>query len=72
MDVVAEYAERYGAPSRETTWHEIIALVKRTGRFELRDRLIQADGVILGKPSTAPTDMLLRAKYERLAWPMES
>lgn len=71
MDVIAEYAERYGTPDPKTSWHQIIALVKRAGRFELRERIIYADGVQWGRPEATAdaTGMLLRAKYEDLAWP---
>lgn len=72
MDFVAEFAERYGAPRADTPWHELIALVKRRTRFQLRDRLILADGEELGRqptPDDAVVRQMLRAKYDRLAWP---
>lgn len=40
MDLVAEYAARYGGPpDRRRPWHEFMGLVSRVGRFEARDVL---------------------------------
>lgn len=73
MDLVAEYADRYKhLPPAETPWHEFIALLGRTDRFDLRDRLRVADGTLLGQP-VSTEDMgirqLERAKLEKLAYP---
>lgn len=75
MDMVVEYADRYKhhpATVPRMTWHEFVAFVDRTGRYEARDRLIMADAVTLGQP-VDPSQMALRmmekAGLERLAWP---
>jgi hypothetical protein len=72
MDTVAEYAARYGTPRADMSWHEMLALVRRTGRFEMRDRLIQSQAEILSRPvpeTEAGVRVLLQQKYERIAWP---
>lgn len=72
MDLVADFADRYGAPRPTTTWHEMLSLVKRTTRLELRDRLLMADGLMIGQPaqsSDAGVRQMLRSKLDRLAWP---
>ena len=71
MDVIADYAERYGTPHPKTSWHQIIALVKRAGRYEMRERLIHADAMLLGRPEALsdPVSVLQRAKYADIAWP---
>lgn len=69
MDVLFEYAASYGEPHPGTSWHHVLALAKRTGRLEMRERLIHADGTVLGKPTSEATDMLMRQKLERIAWP---
>ncbi len=76
MDLVFEYVDRYKHHPQSVpglTWHDFVGLVERTGRSEVRDRLIFADAVMLGQPANDAKELGLRmmekAKLERLAWP---
>ena len=71
--MLAEYVDRYKhTPPPEMSWHEFLALVQRTERFEVRERLRLADGTAFGQP-VSQQDMgirtLERAKLEGIAWP---
>lgn len=76
MDLVADYARTYGgAPRHDQPWHEVLALLSRTARFEMRDRLIVADGTVLGQPvaeSERAQTQLLKAKLRDIAYPGEN
>jgi len=68
--VIAEYAATYGGlPTSGRSWHEVLALATRTGRFGIRRRLEIAEGRILGEPSDSGIVAQLRLKYHRLAYP---
>lgn len=70
MDLVADYARSYGGvPRRDQSWHEVLALAARVSRNDLREKLIIADGMTLGQPSSGPdavTRASLRASLERI------
>jgi len=75
MDLVWEYADRYKHhPDMvpQMTWHEFVGGVERTGRYQVRDKLILADGASLGQP-VDPGAMGMRqmelSKLRRIAWP---
>jgi hypothetical protein len=75
MDLVWEYADRYKHhPDMvpQMTWHEFVGGVERTGRYQVRDKLIVADGMNLGQP-VDPGAVAMRgmdlAKLSRVAWP---
>jgi hypothetical protein len=74
--MVFEYVDRYKHHPQTVpglSWHEFASLVVRTGRSEVRDRLIMADAFIIGQPAESPADATLRkmqkAGLERVAWP---
>jgi len=72
MDLVADFADRFGAPRADTSWHELVSLAKRSGRLQLRDRLVLADGQELGRKMASENDAvqgMMRAKLDRIAWP---
>lgn len=72
MDMQAEYLERYKHyPPPEMTWHEVVAMVARVDRFEIRDRVIAAEAMEWGQPGVRADAVgnLSRAKFERLAFP---
>jgi hypothetical protein len=68
----AEYANRYKhLPADTMSWHRFLSLVVRASRFETRDRLVVADGTLMGQPATseqgAGQRMLMDAKLRDLA-----
>ena len=72
MDLQAEYLERYKHyPPADMTWHELMAMVARVDRFEVRDRVIAAEAIEWGRPGIRDEGVgnLQRAKFERLAFP---
>lgn len=74
--MVGEYLDRYKhhpATVPGLTWHEFAVLVDRTGRYQVRDRLIFADAVARGQPAQSGGELALRsmenAALKRIAWP---
>jgi hypothetical protein len=75
MDLVFEYARAYGGvPRPDQSWHEVQAGVARVERYETRDRLALADGVMLGQPApdegAAAVRALQRGALEREVYPL--
>ena len=67
MDLHAEYSRRYGGPPRPAqSWHEVLAMSRRITRFDLRDRLIVADGTSLGQPVTEDSRALRALELRKL------
>ena len=74
--MVFEYVDRYKhhpATVPGLSWHEFASLVDRTGRSQVRERLIFADAVARGQPAQNQSELTLRrmeqAGLERIAWP---
>jgi hypothetical protein len=70
---VAEYAHAYGRVPLDTEpWHQVMALVSRTGRFEVRERLVVAAGMADGQPvhpDYAPIRAMEHEKLAKMAYP---
>lgn len=76
MDLVFEYVDRYKHHPDQVpglTWHEFASLVDRTGRSQVRDRLILACAVADGQPAGSEAELvqrrMQRAGLERIAFP---
>lgn len=72
MDFEAEYLERYKHyPPSDMTWHEMMAMVSRVDRFEVRDRVIAAESMEMGRPGATDSGVgnLERAKFQKIAFP---
>lgn len=71
--MLAEYARLYGgAPRPEQPWHEVIALVQRAERFEVREIILAARGTAMGQPISEKVlgqRALLEAKLHDIAYP---
>ena len=51
MDIEAEYAKAYGGvPRPDQSWHGVLALLARAGRFENRQLLQIINGTVMGQP----------------------
>lgn len=47
----AEYSRTYGGPPRaDQSWHEVLAMARRVGRFDARARMIVHDGMVYSAP----------------------
>ena len=76
MDAVFDYADRYKHHPDSVpglTWHEFLSGVERTGRYAVREQLVLAGGMALGRPVDDPAASSLHqmeiGKLQRIAWP---
>jgi hypothetical protein len=73
MDIVADYAHAYGGvPRAEQTWHEVLALVARVRRFDLRQALAVEHGTRWAQPVDPKWQgvaAMEAAKRQRIAYP---
>jgi len=76
MDWIWEYVDRYKHHPKSVPglmWHEFVGAIERLGRFDLRERLLVADGISLGQPAQSEDYVAIRAmereKLDRVAYP---
>jgi hypothetical protein len=71
MDMAFEYRKHFGPIPDTMSWHEVLAGARRVRAFEIRERLIAADGAA-GFGRAGHNDglgQMLGKMYERQAFP---